>query len=164
MPEVAPDKWQDLLDSYAPAALKDEEGMLRSPELDFMLDKQTWVCPINLQHSNDAYYSPGTDRIVMPLKKQFNDGEKFYGTLLHEMAHSTGVEGRLNRDMKSKFGDAKYGREELVAEMSSAVMASQLGICKGIQEENVAYLQSWLKTIKEEPEFIHTVMNDVNKA
>ena len=164
MPELEPEKWQKLLDTYSTGTLKDEEGMMRCPELDFMIDKQTWVCPVKVQQSNSAFYSPGTDSITVPLKGQFVDGEKFYGTLLHEMAHSTGHPDRLDRNMNNKFGDAKYGREELVAEMSSAMMASQLGICKGIEEENVAYLKSWLKTIGEDPEFIRTVMSDVNKA
>lgn len=164
LPEVAPEKWQKLQDEFAPGTLKDEEGMMRSPELDYMLKNQTWVCPVKSQLSDSAYYSPVTDSITVPLKSQFVDGEKFYGTLLHEMAHSTGHEDRLDRNMKNKFGDPQYGREELVAEMSAALIASQLGITKGIEKDNVAYLQSWLKTIGETPEFLRTVMSDVNKA
>lgn len=164
LPEVAPEKWQKLQNEFAPGTLKDEEGMMRSPELDYMLKNQTWVCPVKSQLSDSAYYSPGTDSITVPLKSQFVDGEKFYGTLLHEMAHSTGHEERLNRNMKNKFGDPQYGREELVAEMSAALIASQLGITKGIEKDNVAYLQSWLKTIGETPEFLRTVMSDVNRA
>lgn len=159
LPELEPEKWQQMLDRYAPTQLRSEDGMLRSPELDFMLDKQTWVCPINLQLSDSAFYSPGKDHIVLPLKSQFETGEFFYGTMLHEMAHSTGHKDRLNR-----IEGTEYGREELVAEMSAAMMASQLGITKGIQEDNVAYLQGWLKNIHEKPEFLKTVMADVNKA
>lgn len=163
-PEKEPEKWQSMQERFAPGKLLDTEGMFRSPELDYMLDKQTWVCPIQMQQSDQAYYAPGSDRIVIPLKAQFNEGEKFYGTLLHEMAHSTGTEERLNRNLKNKFGDKDYAREELVAEMTSAMMASQLGITNGIQQDNVGYLQSWLKSLEEEPEFILTVMADVNKA
>ena len=164
LPEVSPEKWQKLQDQFSPGTLKDEEGMMRSPELDYMLKKQTWLCPVKTQLSDSAFYSPVTDSITVPLKSQFVDGEKFYGTLLHEMAHSTGHEGRLDRNMKNKFGDPQYGREELVAEMTAALVASELGITKGIEKDNVAYLQSWLKTIGETPEFLRTVMSDVNKA
>lgn len=159
LPEVDPEKWQEMLNRFAPATLRNEEGMLRSPELDYMLANQAWICPVNTQLSDKAFYSPLSDSITMPLKTQFETGEYFYGTLLHEMAHSTGHESRLNR-----LAATEYGREELVAEMTAAMMASQLGITKGIQEDNVAYLQGWLKNIQEKPEFLRTVMSDVNKA
>lgn len=166
LPEKEPEKWQKYLDTFAGGKLLDTEGQFRSPELDYMLNKQTWVCPVHVQESNSAFYAPGEDKIVLPLKAQFAEGEKFYGTLLHEMAHSTGHESRLDRlKDDEKLGKHKsYAREELVAEMSSAMMASQLGIAKGIQEDNVAYLQGWLKHLEEEPEFIRSIMSDVNKA
>ena len=164
MSEVAPEKWQQLLDNFAPARLHDTEGMLRSPELDIMLDRQGWLCPVKVQQSDQAFYSPVTDSITMPLKAQFDSGERFYGTLLHEMAHSTGIESRLGREMGGGFGSAAYGREELVAEMTAALTASQLGIAKGIEDDNVAYLQGWLKAIHEEPDFIRSLMTDINRA
>ena len=58
------------------------------------------------------------------------DGESFYGTVLHEMTHSTGSESRLNRLKAAKFGDKDYGREELVAELGSALVCQQNGIHK----------------------------------
>ena len=164
MPEVAPERWQELLDTFAPARLNDTQGMLRSPELDLMLADQTWLCPVKVQQSDKAFYSPLSDSITVPLKAQFDTGEHFYGTLLHEMAHSTGIESRLGREMGGGFGSATYGREELVAEMTAAMTASQLGIAKGIEDDNVAYLQGWLKAIHEEPEFIRSLMADINKA
>ena len=164
MSEVSPERWQKLLDTFSVPKLVEKESMLSCPELDFMVEHQRWVCPLEPKESDKAYYSPVSDRIVIPLKAQFVDGERYYGTMLHEMAHSTGHESRLNRELENKFGDAAYGREELVAEMTSAMMASQLGIIKGIEPDNVAYLKGWLKNIKEQPEFLRTVMSDVNKA
>lgn len=164
MPEVDPERWQKLLDTFSPARLNDTAGMLRSPELDLMLSGQTWLCPVKVQQSDKAFYSPSTDSITLPLKAQFDTGEHFYGTLLHEMAHSTGIESRLGREMGGGFGSLTYGREELVAEMTAAMTASQLGIAKGIEDDNVAYLQGWLKAIHEEPDFIRTLMADINKA
>jgi len=166
MPELAPDKFQKLVDAYAPGAkLKDGEGMMRSPELDFMLKNNKWLCPIEQLEGDQAYYSISKDSIVVPLKTQFDEGELFYSTLLHEMAHSTGAKERLDRLIPStRFGSTEYAREELVAEMTAAMTASQLGITKQVKEDSIAYLKSWLKSLQEEPEFIRTVMGDVNKA
>lgn len=167
MPELAPDKWQQLLDAYSPSThLKDEEGMMKSPELDYMLKNKTWFCPINMKDSDQAYYSISKDEIVVPLKAQFKEGELFYGTLLHEMAHSTGSAERLDRfgSNKNKFGSKEYAHEELVAEMTAAMTASQLGITKEIKEDSIAYLKSWLKEMEEQPDYIRTIMADVNKA
>ena len=167
MPELAPEKWQQLVDTYAPASrLKDEEGMMKSPELDYMLNNKTWYCPINLKEGDQAYYSISKDEIVVPLKAQFEEGELFYGTLLHEMAHSTGAAERLDRlgQTGNKFGSQEYAHEELIAEMTAAMTASQLGITKEIKEDSIAYLKSWLKSMKEQPDYIRTIMGDVNKA
>ena len=80
------------------------------------------------------------------------------------MAHSTGTEERLNRNIHNRFGDPKYGKEELVAELSSAMVGNTMGFDRRIQDNNVAYVDSWLKTLHEEPKFIISVMADVNKA
>lgn len=165
MPEVAPEKYQELLDAYAPGMQqKDEAGMTACPELDFMLENKSWLCSIDSRASDNAYYSISKDEIVIPLKTQFHDGERFYSTLLHEMAHSTGAENRLDRLKQRSFGSKEYGREELVAEMTAAMMGGQLGFSKFIKEDSLPYLKSWLKSLKEEPEFIRTIMSDVNKA
>lgn len=163
MPELAPGRFAELTDRFAPGKLISNDGKMRSLELDYMLDKQTWVCPIELKHSDDAFYSPLKDKIVVPLKEQYAEGEKFYGTLLHEMAHSTGHESRLDR-LKPGRDKADYAREELVAEMTAALTASILGIDKQIEDDNVAYLQYWLDQLKEKPDFIQKIMSDVNKA
>lgn len=163
-PEVKPDEYAKLKEGLHRPLIKDDEGRYRNMELDHMIKNGTWVCPIELKESNDAYYSISKDSIVLPLKEQFYEGEEFYGTLLHEMAHSTGAEGRLNRQFGGKFGSEEYAREELVAEMTSAVVCQQVGIDKGIKDQSVAYLQSWLKNLKENPKFILTLMGEINKS
>ena len=101
---------------------------------------------------------------VLPEKSQFINGESFYGTLLHEMTHSTGAEGRLDRIKPAAFGSKEYAREELVAELGSALVASQYGITKTIKEDSAQYLGSWLDVLKESPEFLKTTLLDVKKA
>ncbi|WP_368124236.1 zincin-like metallopeptidase domain-containing protein, partial [Bacteroides thetaiotaomicron] len=88
----------------------------------------------------------------------------FYGTELHEMGHSTGVKNRLNRKGFYENDKFNYGREELVAELISALSGVYLGISVTVREENAAYLKSWCKAIKEEPKFLFTVLADAIKG
>ena len=92
------------------------------------------------------------------------DGMEYYSTALHEMAHSTGTEPRLNRGSHEKFGDAKYAKEELVAELTAAMVGNSMGFDKRILDNNAAYLDGWISTLKENPKFIVSVIADVNKA
>lgn len=134
------------------------------PAVDAMIEHNAWVCPIKPQHQDQAYYSISKDIIVVPEKEQFPVPENFYGTLLHEMTHSTGSQDRLNRLKASTFGDKDYAREELVAELGSALVCQQNGIQKGLKDDSAAYLKAWLDSLSESPDFIRTVMSDVEKA
>jgi hypothetical protein len=80
------------------------------------------------------------------------------------MGHSTGAENRLNREKGGYFGDAKYAKEELVAELASALSAANLCIPSSIRDENAQYLKNWLGALRQEPKFILTVLSDVHKA
>lgn len=71
---------------------------------------------------------------------------------------------RLNREMGGRFGDKKYAKEELVAELTAAMVSHSMGFDKKITDNSAAYLDSWIQTLKEEPKFITSVMTDVNKA
>ena len=141
-----------------------DEAKISFPALDAMIERGLWVCPIYPRHQDNAYYSISKDEIVVPEKNQFVSGESFYGTLLHEMTHSTGAKDRLDRFKAETFGDKNYAREELVAELGSALISSRYGITKQIKDESVAYLQSWLKELKESPDFIKSTLFDVKRA
>lgn len=163
--EARPELYEKLCERNnlkRPASL-DDEKMAFAP-LDEMIEKKLWVCPISLEHQDSAYYSIAKDAIVLPEKSQFINGESFYGTLLHEMTHSTGAEGRLDRIKPAAFGSKEYAREELVAELGCALVASQYGITKTIKEDSAQYLGSWLDVLKESPEFLKTTLFDVKKA
>lgn len=163
-PEVLPERWEELKSKYVINNLYDEKNMIASPKLDSLVANQAWVCPIYSDRSNQAYFIPSKDEIHLPLKAQFKTGEMFYSTLLHEMAHSTGVESRLNRDMSGNFLNRQYGKEELVAELTAALMSRELGVTTQIQENNVAYLKGWTEAIKEDPKFLYTILSDAGKA
>jgi len=104
---------------------------------------------IVITESNRAYYDPTSDKIRLPLREQFNGTGEFYATALHELGHWSGAETRLNRQFGKEFGDTAYGREELVAELSSAFCCASLGFSKVITQ-NAAYIKSWLGILKED--------------
>lgn len=167
------DKLVSLFHGEAPSY--DREGMFASPELDRMLKNQEWVCHIDCSHAADsAYYRASTDQIVIPMKEQFKisktpdeifkDGQEFYSTALHEMAHSTGHQSRLNRPIINSFGTKEYAKEELIAELTSALVCSALGFDKRIKRNSAAYLDSWVRKLSSDPNYIREVMPQVNRA
>ena len=163
--ETKPEKWEALKEQFKIPAIKDEQGMPHVSLIDAMVREQQWICPIYSKEGNSAYHARGEDNhIVVPLKGQFKDGENFYSTLLHEMAHSTGEPEHLNREKGVIFGDKQYAKEELVAELTSATVGQSLGISTYIREENAMYLKNWLGALKEDPKFIYNILADVGKA
>lgn len=162
--QVRPDLYAKLEEQCALKRPVHEGEVFSFPAIDSMISNNAWVCPIKPEKQDNAYYSLSKDHIVVPLKEQFVDGESFYGTVLHEMTHSTGSANRLNRLKAARFGDREYGREELVAELGSALICQQNGIQKHVKGDSAAYLKSWLEELQESPDFIKTVMSDVKKA
>jgi antirestriction protein ArdC len=103
-----------------------------------------------------AFYLPGTDTITLPARESFKDESYLYGTVFHEMTHSTGHESRLNRPGVAEFdhfGSARYGKEELCAEMGAAFLAAMTGTDQHF-DNSAAYLASWLRTIKGDPKLV----------
>ena len=147
-----------------PDSIDENRDTSSHPAIDAMIDNNLFLCPIKPTRGDDAYYSISNDEIVIPLREQFKDGESFASNTLHECSHALGAEGRLNRLQPATFGSAEYAREELIAEMTAAVVASHFGLCKHIKEDSAAYLKSWLSSIKKSPTFIKTVLADVKRA
>lgn len=115
-----------------------------------------------ITHKGDrAFYDKIGDRVNMPVG--FDNPEDYYSTLFHELAHSTGHHSRLDRfkdDKRVAFGSKKYGFEELVAELSSSFIMNELRIeNKATEVNSVAYINSWLKTIKANPRMLMQAMN-----
>ena len=114
---------------------------------------------------NRAYYSPAEDFIVLPKKEQFLEvGEEmgYYSTALHELGHWTGHESRLNRDLGNGFGTPSYAKEELRAEIASFMMCSKLGLDFDPQQ-HYAYIDSWIKALKDDPKEITKASRDAMK-
>jgi len=177
MSEVNKEKYDAVVSQFRKTDVPTiTDGMYVNKAIDRMMEKQEWVCKIQYdKEEKGAYYNPAKDIVVLPTKAQFRihpddpeecfkDGQEYYGTALHEMAHSTGHPSRLDRLKPTAFGSPEYAKEELVAELTSAMVGNTLGFDRRISDNNVAYLQNWTSALRKEPKFIVSVMADVNKA
>jgi len=122
-----------------------------------------------LVHGSDrAYYSPSSDRVVMPELGTFETREHYYSTLFHELGHSTGHESRLSREgvvEGHRFGDEFYSREELIAEMTAAMSCAYLGLDQSSTVPNsAAYLGHWVSKIREDPSILMKSAAGAQKA
>lgn len=105
----------------------------------------------NLKHGGDQpYYNTQDDYVQMPTINNFDESERYYTTLFHELSHSTGHQSRLNRDGITKptlFGSRAYSFEELVAEISACFLSNEAGIAYANFDNSVGYIQGWLANL-----------------
>ena len=161
--ETRPELYEKL--KQMAAGQIEHQGDLKSdPAIDKMIDDNLFFCPINQVKGDKAYYSPARDEIVIPTREQFIDGEAFATNTLHECAHATGAASRLNRTMGHAFGSEEYAKEELTAELSAALIASQHGLTKHVKNDSAAYLKSWLGSLQQGPDFLKTVLSEVKRC
>ncbi len=115
---------------------------------------------------NKAFYSTSGDYICIPCKEQFEKINEYYSTVFHEMVHSTGHKKRLDRLVNgAKFGNDLYSKEELVAELGSAMLLNELGIeTTETFENSTAYIQNWLQVLKNDCKFIVSASGKAEKA
>ncbi|MBD0448603.1 DUF5710 domain-containing protein [Acinetobacter baumannii] len=118
--------------------------------------------PIRNVNGDRAYYNVSTDQITMPERSQFDSSDKYYATALHELGHATGHPSRLKRDLTGGFGSENYAKEELRAEIASMMLGQELQIGHD-PSQHVAYLQSWVKVLEEDPKEIFRATRDADK-
>lgn len=115
-----------------------------------------------------AYYRPSEDRVQMPTVGQFTSAHAYYSVMFHELAHSTGHPSRLDREGISEvapFGSPTYSREELVAEIGSAMIAAAIGIGTDAQlDQSAAYVDGWRKALRDDPKAIVYAAGRAQKA
>jgi antirestriction protein ArdC len=117
-----------------------------------------------------ACYRPGLDRIDLPNRDLFlgtptsTPTESYYATLLHELVHWTGAKHRLDRTFGSRFGDAAYAAEELVAEIGASFLCSDLRVSNEPRQDHAAYLSLWLKILQSDSKAIFTAARLANQA
>ena len=125
-------------------------------------------CGATILHdqADRAFYNRSSDSIHLPPKHAFKDAASYYGTALHEAAHSSGHPSRLNRatlNESYRFGDISYAKEELRAELASVFLAAERGIPHN-PEQHAAYVGSWIKTLKEDKNEIFRAAQDASRA
>jgi antirestriction protein ArdC len=122
---------------------------------------------LDLRHGGDsAYYSPTNHHVQMPKKESFISSEHYYSTLFHEVTHWTGHKSMLNRHTEcTSFGSSSYSKEELIAEMGASMLLGFCGVgTEEIRDNQLAYLRSWLKKLKDDKRFILSAAQSAQKA
>ena len=159
--ETRPELYEKLK-SMATSQIEHQGDLKSDPAIDKMIDDNLFFCPIKQVKGDNAYYSLARDEIVVPTREQFVDGEAFATNTLHECAHATGAKSRLDRIQPGQtFGSPEYAKEELTAELSAALIASQHGLTKHVKSDSAAYLKSWLGSLQQGPDFLKTVLAEV---
>ena len=103
-------------------------------------------------------------RLTMPPAELFEAYGHYYATLAHELSHWTGHSSRLDRDLKNRFGSDAYAAEELIAELSSAILGAELGLPVTHLDHHASYIASWLKILKSDERAILTAAAKAEEA
>ena len=131
-----------------------EEAKGEYPELQAVLEN----CEAKVLHDETSrnYYRPATDEIHLMPREQFKSDEFYYGTAVHEVAHSTGAKGRLE----------KYAKEEAVAEFTSMFLCKHFGAQMGEEHirNHMAYISGWAEEFKKDPNLLFQLAGEASKA
>jgi antirestriction protein ArdC len=123
--------------------------------------------PPAFEQSDKAWYSPSSDTVGMPARGLFHTSEEYYCTLFHELAHSTGHAKRVlrdNFDNPVSFASESYSKEELIAEMTAAMLCGIAGIEQKTLENSAAYLKTWIARLKSDSRLLVSAASQAQKA
>jgi antirestriction protein ArdC len=158
---------EDIPAGKIPAIDEIEEDEMTPIEAAAELIKLMPQRPIIEHCGNRASYSPSLDRVRMPDFEQFESAEFYYNVMFHELGHSTGHPSRLDRKeivTVIPFGSEDYSKEELVAEMTAAFLCGVTGIEQTTINNSAAYIQSWLKKLKNDRKLVVLAAAAAQKA
>lgn len=115
--------------------------------------------------SNSCFYVPYLDCIKIPPRNTFDNEQVYVSSLLHEMAHATGHENRLNRQIKNEMGSEAYAIEELRAEIASCLLSNSFDIelDDSLLENHQAYVQHWIRSLKNKPAILFEAIKEAEK-
>lgn len=153
----------DLIDGISKQVENDDEEKIKTS--DFIDNIINNLGVIYIEKGDMAYYVPATDEVVIPPSYTFKNEYAYYATQLHELAHSTGNKNRLNRQIENSFGSLEYAKEELRAEISSSFLMQKLGLEYDERhlKNHKAYIQNWIKIIKDKPSELFKAISDADK-
>lgn len=156
------DQCDGLPETYHPAP-RDEVSEPSGREA--TLDAFFAAVGANMRHHGcEAYYEIARDRVTMPSASLFESFEHYYATLAHELSHWTGHPSRLARDLKNRFGSEAYAFEELVAELSSAIIGAELGLPVTHLDHHASYIAAWLRILADDDRAILTAAAKAEEA
>ena len=156
----------DQIDGYSPVTI--DTTTATNPET--IADNVAAGCNAEVVHTDKvrAYFSPSKDHINMPLISQFaqGGGAAYASTLFHELGHWTGVKKRLNRTFGKRFGDDNYNAEELVAELSSAMLCALYNVSPpdSPRPDHAQYLKGFAERLQAKPETLFHAAAQAQKA
>tara|TARA_R110002020_G_scaffold255540_2_gene469335 strand:+ start:321 stop:1232 length:912 start_codon:yes stop_codon:yes gene_type:complete len=145
------------------------EGTIFEPRENADLIYTNMMKKPDLSHGgNKACYSRSNHSVRMPLQSSFVDSDSYYKVLFHELIHSTGHGDLLNRKTlvnSAGFGSTTYSKEELVAEMGCMFLVGILGLePKDNKVNSQAYINGWVKQLKDHPKMILEASSQSQKA
>jgi antirestriction protein ArdC len=118
--------------------------------------------------SDKAWYSSSRDVVGLPPNESFVSGEAFASVRFHELAHSTGHASRLNRfesdGCDHRFGSESYSKEELIAELTAAMLCGVCGVSPAVIENSASYCQSWIARLKGDSRLIVQAASAAQRA
>ncbi len=122
---------------------------------------------IDLQFVTDGTrccYSLADNSIKVPVLSSFNSLYEHCSAIAHEVCHATGKE--LNRFGKTPHTIESYSIEELTAEIGAEMLLGNFEIEDDrINKDNdIAYLQSWSKFLKDKPKALVYASQKAQKA
>ena len=106
--------------------------------------------PIYKESGTKAFYRPSTDLVNMPPRKHFHSEEEFYSTFFHEYIHSTGSNGRIDREKGGGKRSKTYAAEELVAEIGALYLAAEAGFLYTTVKNSATYIKGWSTKLTKE--------------
>jgi antirestriction protein ArdC len=110
----------------------------------------------------EAFYDKVKDEIHLPEKEQFENETAYAQAAVHQLAHWSGHESRLNRPMEGNFGSLAYAREEIRAAIGAAMIGAELEVGHNFPH-HAAYSGTWAKMLKDEPFEMFRIANDAQK-
>jgi len=153
--------------------------MKDSPELTALLNRETppeTLSPIDKAHKiiedsgatiihggNEAYYDKARDAIFMPEMDMFKSETQYLQVAIHQLAHWTGHESRLDRPMEGKYGSLELGKEELRASIAAMLIGAETGLNHFFPHHH-AYSSGWAKNLTDRPYEMAAIAQDAQKA
>jgi len=146
-----------------PAGLSPEPPALPAREIVPVGEELIAASGVDVRIGGDkAYYVPSLDFVQLPPQPAFFHQIDFYRTAFHELCHASGHETRLGRNLVNAFGSEDYAREELIAELGSALLCASLGIVPTVRHAD--YLAGWLDVIRNDNRAIFRAASAAAKA